>query len=71
MKKKIVLLLFAGLIIISFSSCKKLRCKCVATGYVSQSTIDQVLDRHIDDCVKIADSGSPIVDDGVNVSCSY
>lgn len=45
-------------------------CKCVATGYVSESKLDEVLNRHVSNCVSIADS-EPILDEGVTVSCSY
>ena len=70
MKKIITLGVLAVVVLLAFSSCKKLTCQCVATGRVSESTLNEVLNRHVSNCVTIAETG-PITDDGVNVSCSY
>lgn len=71
MKKKIIILgLTAVTVVFTLSSCKKLTCQCVGTGRVSESTLNEVLNRHLNDCVTIAETG-PITDNGVNVSCSY
>ena len=71
MKKIIKLGLIAVLTVVVFSSCKKLMCQCVATGYVPQDRIEEVLNRHIGNCVSIAETSGSIVDDGVTVTCSY
>jgi len=70
MKKALVLMAFATLLILGFSSCKKMMCKCVATGYVSEAELETILNKHINDCVEIAETGS-ITDQGVVVTCSY
>jgi hypothetical protein len=70
MKKTLLILAFAALLLSGFSSCKKLMCKCTATGHATEAQLEVVLDRHINDCVDIAESG-PIIDNGITVSCSY
>ena len=69
MKKKLLLVALAALLMVGFSSCKKLMCKCVATG--PEDKVELVLSRHINDCVEIADQGGSIYDSGVTVTCSY
>lgn len=70
MKKIVFLILVAVAVFFTFSSCKKLMCRCVATGYVSDSKLNEVLQEHLDECVYIAET-EPIYDDGVQVSCEY
>ena len=69
MKKKLLLVVFAALLMLGFSSCKKLMCKCVATG--PEDKVETILNKHINDCVEIADEGGTIYDSGVTVTCSY
>lgn len=71
--KKVLLVVTAMLLLSCIStSCKKWTCQCKAVGYVSQSELDAALEKHIDDCVSIAESG-PIMDSQYNVkiTCSY
>lgn len=69
--KKVILLFIAAVLLSSVCcSCRKLMCKCYATGYVSEDRLNEVLYKHIDDCVSIADS-EPVVESGVTVTCSY
>ncbi len=70
MKKTLLIMALAALLSVGFSSCKKLMCKCVATGYASESELQTILDKHINDCVEIAETGA-ITDNGVVVTCSY
>ena len=60
---------FAALLVVGFSSCKKLMCQCEAVGPADK--VEEVLNRHINDCVDIADDGGTIHDSGVTVTCSY
>lgn len=71
MKKHLFLILVAIAILFSCSSCRKLMCHCTATGYVSDSKLNEVLYEHLSECVQIASSGESIYDDGVEVSCTY
>lgn len=71
MKKTIALLAAAALLAISFSSCRKLMCRCQATGYMSEAELQVILNRHINDCVEIADDGGAIYDSGATITCSY
>lgn len=70
MKKVLFIMALAVMLVMGFSSCKKLNCQCVATGYASESDVQAVLDKHIQDCVEIAENG-PITDQGIVVTCSY
>ena len=71
MKKTLIILAFAALLLSGFSSCKKLMCRCEASGYnTTAAQLEAVLDRHLSDCVEIAESG-PINDQGITVTCSY
>lgn len=71
MKKTIALIAAAALLAISFSSCRKLMCKCEATGYMSQSELQEILNRHVDDCVEIALEDEAVYDDGATITCSF
>lgn len=71
MKKRIVLISAFILIALTCSSCRKLMCHCTATGYVSESKLNEVLYEHLGECVQIAQSGESVYDDGVEVSCEY
>ena len=71
MKKIIALIAASALLAISFSSCRKLMCKCEATGYMSQSELQEILNRHVDDCVEIALDGDAVYDDGATITCSF
>lgn len=71
MKKTIALIAAAALLAISFSSCRKLMCKCNATGYMSEAELQEILDRHIDDCVEIALEDEAVYDDGATITCSF
>lgn len=72
MKKIIVII--AGVILLAFlsTSCKEWSCKCKASGYVSESTLDDALNDHMDECVSIANNG-PIYDYyyDVEIACTY
>ena len=69
MKKTLLILAFAALLMTGFSSCKKLMCKCTAVG--PEDRVETILNKHINDCVEIADEGGTIHDSGVTVTCSY
>ena len=69
MKKALLILAFAALLLSGFSSCKKLMCRCQAVGPADK--VETILNRHINDCVEIADDGGTIYDSGVTVTCSY
>ena len=69
MKKKLLLVACAALLLVGFSSCKKLMCKCTAVGPADR--VETILNKHINDCVEIADEGGTIHDSGVTVTCSY
>ena len=69
MKRTLLIIALAAVLSAGFSSCKKLRCKCVATG--PEDKVETVLDKHINDCVEIADGDGTIYDSGVTVTCSY
>ncbi len=71
MKKTLALLAITAFLAVGFSSCKQLNCKCTATGYASDEYLNEVLERHINDCVEIADSGETIYDSGIAVTCEY
>ncbi len=68
MKKTLLIMAFAALLLSGFSSCKKFRCNCTAVG---SSNTEEILDKHYKDCVKIADEGLVIEDSGVTVTCYY
>lgn len=70
MKKSLIIIISALFLVLGSVSCKKMFCKCEAVGYTSQSSLEAVLEYHIDDCVSIADNG-PIDDHGVIVTCKY
>ena len=70
MKKALLIVSAAVLFSVIFTSCKEMTCKCKATGAVSEEHLDYILNRHIDDCVEIADKG-PIMDEEVYISCNY
>ena len=57
MKKTLIIIVGVLLLSVSVTSCKKFTCQCKAIGYVSQTELDAALQKHIDDCVSIADSG--------------
>ena len=69
MKKTLLILAFAALLMTGSSSCKKLMCKCTAVG--PSDRVETVLNRHINDCVEIAEDGGTIYDSGVTVTCAY
>ncbi len=69
MKKKMLLIAMAAILVVGFSSCKKLMCKCQAVGPADR--VENILNKHINDCVEIADDGGTIYDSGVTVTCSY
>ena len=71
MKKTLAILAAALLMAVSFSSCKKLLCQCQATGYTSQEELQRILNKHLGDCVEIAESGEAIHDSGVVITCEY
>lgn len=57
---------FAALLMVGFSSCKKMRCSCTATG---PANTEEIVDKYYHDCVNIAESGRVIEDSGVTVTC--
>ena len=67
MKKTLLLMAFAALLMVGFSSCKKMFCHCVAHGV---SNTEEILDKHYKDCVKIAEENLVIEDSGVTITCS-
>lgn len=66
MKKKLLLIAMAAILVVGFSSCKKMRCHCTATG---PANTEEILDKHYHDCVNIAENGLVIEDSGVTVTC--
>ena len=69
MKKTFIILGMAALLAVGFSSCRKLMCQCEAVGPADK--VETILNKHISDCVEIADQGGTIHDSGVTVTCSY
>lgn len=67
MKKTLLLLAFAAILVVGFSSCKKLRCYCVGYGPGSE----EMVDKYYKDCVKLADEGTIIEEGDVTVVCKY
>ena len=57
---------FAALLMVGFSSCKKMRCYCTATG---TGNTEEILDKHYHDCVNIAENELVVEDSGVTVTC--
>ena len=72
MKRFLSFIAIFVLITVVFYSCSKWACSCVATGYVSESTLNAALSEHIYDCVSIAEDG-PLYDSyyNVTITCSY
>ena len=69
MKKTLLLMAFATLLLVGFSSCKKLMCKCTAVGPADR--VETILNKHINDCVEISEDGGTLYDSGVTVTCTY
>jgi hypothetical protein len=67
--KNIYFIIIAMLIASGFSSCKKFTCTCKAYG-PEGTDLNAVLNKHMDDCVEIAETGT-IYDGDVAISCSY
>ncbi len=67
MIKKLLLMAFAALLLVGFSSCKKMGCYCVGYGPGSE----EIVDKYYKDCVKLADEGTIIEEGDVTVVCKY